>query len=220
MAASVLTENQQAFLQEVGQTPALREQFYLTGGTALAEFYLHHRYSEDLDFFSEREVDTLAIETWLADVKTRLGITKVDSQQSYNRQLYFLHTADWVLKTEFTYFPFPRIEVGRPVDNVMLDSLVDIATNKLFTIYQQPRARDYIDLYCIMHEQPLTMRELMDKARAKFDWHIDPLQLATQFVKATEAKDYPRMLLQLEPKQWQDFFLAEAKKLKSDILTD
>jgi hypothetical protein len=25
--------------------------FYLTGGTALDRFYLHHRYSEDLDFF-------------------------------------------------------------------------------------------------------------------------------------------------------------------------
>lgn len=25
--------------------------FYLTGGTALSRFYLHHRYSDDLDFF-------------------------------------------------------------------------------------------------------------------------------------------------------------------------
>jgi len=27
----------------------------LSGGTALSEFYLHHRFSEDLDFFSEKE---------------------------------------------------------------------------------------------------------------------------------------------------------------------
>jgi len=26
--------------------------FYLTGGTALGRFYLNHRFSEDLDFFS------------------------------------------------------------------------------------------------------------------------------------------------------------------------
>lgn len=25
--------------------------FYLTGGTALSRFYLHHRFSDDLDFF-------------------------------------------------------------------------------------------------------------------------------------------------------------------------
>jgi len=27
--------------------------FYLTGGTALSRFYLHHRFSEDLDFFAD-----------------------------------------------------------------------------------------------------------------------------------------------------------------------
>ncbi|MEW5692252.1 MAG: nucleotidyl transferase AbiEii/AbiGii toxin family protein [Candidatus Hydrogenedentota bacterium] len=31
------------------------QKFYLTGGTALSEFYLKHRISEDLDFFCENE---------------------------------------------------------------------------------------------------------------------------------------------------------------------
>ncbi|MFH1233514.1 MAG: nucleotidyl transferase AbiEii/AbiGii toxin family protein [Patescibacteria group bacterium] len=30
--------------------------FYLTGGTALAEFYLHHRLSEDLIFFPSKNL--------------------------------------------------------------------------------------------------------------------------------------------------------------------
>lgn len=29
--------------------------FYLTGGTALSEFYLQHRYSDDLDFFTRKD---------------------------------------------------------------------------------------------------------------------------------------------------------------------
>lgn len=220
MAVSVLTKQQRQFLQQVGQSPAIKDLFYLTGGTALAEYYLHHRYSEDLDFFSEAAVEALTIETWLTDIRERLGVTTIDSQQSYNRRLYFLHTAGIVLKVEFTYFPFPRIERGQLADGVPLDSLLDIATNKLFTIYQQSRARDYIDLYCILEKETFTINELADKARAKFDWHIDPLQLATQFVKATVVKDYPRMILKLAPAQWRDFFVGEAKKLKADILTD
>ena len=32
------------------------EVFYLTEGTALARFYFQHRYSEDLDFFSQKEL--------------------------------------------------------------------------------------------------------------------------------------------------------------------
>lgn len=31
---------------------SLRLGFYLTGGTALSRFYLDHRYSDDLDFFT------------------------------------------------------------------------------------------------------------------------------------------------------------------------
>ena len=33
------------------------DRFYLTGGTALSRFYCHHRYSEDLDFFSSAELE-------------------------------------------------------------------------------------------------------------------------------------------------------------------
>ncbi len=34
--------------------------FYLGGGTALSRFYLQHRYSDDLDFFSHDAVPTRA----------------------------------------------------------------------------------------------------------------------------------------------------------------
>ena len=44
------------------------------------------------------------------------------------------------------------------------------------------------------------------------------MQLGTQLLKATEAKDYPRMIKKLEPKTWQEFYIAEAKKLKGEIL--
>ena len=39
---------QDAVLETVFEEPL---GFYLTGGTALGRFYLHHRYSDDLDFF-------------------------------------------------------------------------------------------------------------------------------------------------------------------------
>ncbi|NIQ91474.1 MAG: hypothetical protein GWN58_66005, partial [Anaerolineae bacterium] len=48
----LLTPLQRRLLREIGQSP-LREEFFLTGGTALAALYLHHRYSVDLDLFTE-----------------------------------------------------------------------------------------------------------------------------------------------------------------------
>lgn len=47
----VLTPFQVDFLRAFARTP-LNSRFHLTGGTALAAFYLRHRLSEDLDFFT------------------------------------------------------------------------------------------------------------------------------------------------------------------------
>lgn len=217
MENSTLTERQIQFLRLFGQVQSLPEQFYLSGGTALAGFYLHHRYSEDLDFFSESEINVEALNIFFKKIQAQLGFTKIDFQQSYNRNLFFLHFNDEVLKLEFTYYPFTPIEKGILEYGVRIDSLRDIAVNKLFTIYQQTRARDYIDLYCICQEKHWEAVELTAQAKAKFDWHIDPLQLGTQFMKAEEAKDYPRLIRKLDSREWQTFFREEAKKLKSEV---
>ena len=218
MTGSILTERQIAVLTLLGSHAWVRETFYLTGGTALAGFYLQHRLSEDLDFFAEQEFDLASLTAFLQTIKAETGFKKADLQQSFNRNLVFLHFDDEILKLEFTYFPFPRIERGGTEYNLHIDSLTDIAVNKLFTIYQQVRARDYIDLYCICKEHAIDLHDLLSKARLKFDWHMDPLQLGTQCWKVTEAKDYPQMIKNIAPEEWQRFFLVEAKKLKPLIL--
>lgn len=217
MKPELLTERQQAVLELVGRDKALTARFYLTGGTALAAFHLGHRYSEDLDFFSELEVDVLPVNVFWKQHKTALGFTSFEYQQSFNRNLFFLQFPDGALKTEFTYFPFPRIEEGQREYGVAIDSALDIAVNKLFTIYQRTQARDYVDLYCLAREKGFTIADLTARARLKFDTHVDPLQLGAQFVKVHEAKDYPRLIVKIKPRDWEAFFIAEAKKLAPQI---
>lgn len=217
MTNKILTQNQIVVLQKIGQIKFLTDNFYLTGGTALAAFYLHHRLSEDLDFFSEKEFDILNLDIFFNQLKKELGILKIDFQQSYNRNLFFLQFKDDVLKTEFTFFPFKRIENGFKENNIEIDGILDIAVNKLFTIYQRTKARDYIDLYFICEENGFSIDDLIKKARIKFDWHIDPIQLGTQFIKSKEADDLPKMIKKINNKEWQNFFIEEAKKLKKDI---
>lgn len=218
MKIEVLSKLQKDFLEEIGRIHYLKDNFYLTGGTALAAFYLQHRYSEDLDFFSEREVDMINLDASVVKLKTFPGVVKVDFEQSYNRNLIFFHFKKIVLKTEFTFFPFPRIEKGEAQYGLSIDSLLDIAVNKLFTIYQRSAARDYIDLYFICKENKFEISDLIKKAKIKFDWHVDPLQLGTQFIKSAEAKDYPRMIVDIKQEEWQNFFLEKAKELRSEVL--
>ena len=214
----ILTDRQVVVLKAIGAEKQLAKYFYLTGGTPLAAFYLGHRLSEDLDFFSEEEVDPLAIRTFFQIHKKEWGIKKIDTQQSFNRNLFFLHFVDEILKMEFTYFPFPRIEKGMKKYGITIDSLEDIAVNKVFTIYQRTKARDYIDLYVLCKKEGFSITDLVKRAQVKFDWYVDPLQLGAQFQKAREAPDLPRMVEEIAPEVWQTFFEKEAKKLKTKIL--
>jgi len=218
MAKTILSDNQIKILEAVSNDNEICRFFYLTGGTALAEYYLQHRLSEDLDFFSEKEFDIQAINIFFAKNKKLLGINKIDIQQSFNRNLIFLHLKDDVIKTEFTYFPFPRIEKKVKRNRLFIDSLEDIAVNKLFTIYQKPRSRDFVDLYLIIKKTGWKIGDLIKKAKIKFDWHIDYLQLGSQFMMVKTVKDYPRMILNLKNNEWQKFFIDQAKSFSGKII--
>lgn len=217
--SSILSKNQTHILSLLSNEKLIVESFYLSGGTALAEFYLQHRLSEDLDFFSEKEFDSLFISSTFKKIKNKAGIKKVHFEQSFNRNLFFLELEKDTIKTEFTYFPFTRIESKKQFGNLYIDSLIDIAVNKIFTIYQKPRSRDFIDLYCIlMQEKSWKIDELVEKAQIKFDNYLDPLQLSSQFVKVGVLKDYPNMIKKIDKQEWQGFFIKEARKLAESKL--
>ena len=184
---SVLTKNQKLFLGLFSKDKNLFNVFYLTGGTALAEFYVPYRYSDDLDFFSEIEVDTQAVLSSIKKYKKTLKYKTVEFNTSYNRNLFFLNFGDYVLKVEFTYFPFPQIERIKIINGLVVDSSLDIAVNKLFTIYQKPRSRDFMDLYMLIKKYGYNIKDLTSKAKSKFDWHVDPIKLGTQFIKNGRA---------------------------------
>jgi hypothetical protein len=216
----VLNPEQELFLNLITQEKSLTKLFYLSGGTALTVFYLFHRKSEDLDFFSETEFDPLITYTFLRKIKTKLKIKKIDLQQTFNRNIYFLYLGALKkpLKVEFTYYPFKQIEKGKNVGSLNIDSVLDIAVNKAFTISQNPRTRDFIDIYFILKKYPkVDFKDLLKKARVKFDWHIDYINLGTQLLKVKILKDYPIMLKDFDYGEVEDFFLQEAGKLKEQI---
>jgi len=72
----ILNKNQKILLEYFSKEDFIND-FYLTGGTALAAFYLNHRYSEDLDFFTEKEnIDIPALTFYFQSLKSKLNIKK------------------------------------------------------------------------------------------------------------------------------------------------
>ena len=127
-------------------------------------------------------------------------------------QLFFSRTN--ILKVDFNYYPFPRIEKGITYNKLVVDSILDIAVNKVHTIAMKPRARDFIDIYFIIQKMGYKFDDLVKNAKIKFDWHIDPIQLGSRLFQASEATDFPRMIKKISNKEWRDFFIHEAEKLK------
>jgi len=217
MEQTILTTTQRKALITIAANLIVKKQFYLTGGTALSEYYLHHRLSEDLDFFSEQEVDIVWLTSFAKSIKSHIHANKVDIQQTFNRNLIFFTVGKDLLKTEFTYFPFTQIENPQIKNGISVDSLVDIAVNKFFTIYQQPASRHFIDLYCILEIASFHWEDLTKLARIKFDTVIDPIQLGSQLVMAKTIGLLPNMIKTIKEDVWRNFYLQRAKELKDKI---
>ena len=215
---TILTKDQQKLLDLFDKEPTLCKRFYLTGGTALTEFYFKHRFSEDLDFFNEEEFSLLPLQAFTKKAEKALKAKKVEYQNFLGLHTFIFYlTKNETLKVDFNYYPFPRILKGLKFGNIIIDSDYDIAVNKVHTIAMQPRARDYIDIYFLIKEKGYAFRDLLMKAKAKFDWHIDAAQLGVQLLKARDTKDFPRMFKKINHQEWQDFFVKEAKRLEKKI---
>ena len=70
---TILTETQRFFL-ELFCKQSLSKKFCLSGGTALAAFYIPYRYSEDLDFFSLEEIKIDELVAFIRSIKSILGL--------------------------------------------------------------------------------------------------------------------------------------------------
>ena len=69
---AILTDFQKSVLRACATEPMFQD-YYLTGGTALSEFYLGHRFSEDLYFFTEVPQGVARAENLINTIADKLG---------------------------------------------------------------------------------------------------------------------------------------------------
>lgn len=215
---TILTPFQQKFLELLANDPYVTRRFYFTGGTALSEFYLKHRLSEDFDLFSENEVQYSPVDSFLTKIAPKLGIVEREHRPFLGLHSFMLRLKNGgKFKIDFNFYPHPRINIGKKYKKLHIDSLYDITVNKVHTLFLKPRTRDYVDIYYIFQSGDYDWRRLVLDAKAKFDWHIDPLLLGSQLKRAATITDLPKMLLPFNRKDMDAFFTSEAKKLEKDI---
>lgn len=205
------TKEQQIILDEVKKSEYLNSNFYFTGGTALSAFYLQHRYSDDLDLFSQKKFDNQVIltliEEWGRKHKFTLQSRFIEVVYIFN----LLFSNKEKLKIDLSYYPYKRLEKGMAVDNLEVDSLLDIAVNKVLTISQRSEVKDFVDLYFLL--QKFHVWDLITGAKIKFRREIEPLLLGADFLKVEDFDFLPKMILPLTLEELRAFFRKKAKEV-------
>lgn len=205
------TKEQQLIFEEIAQNEFLSKHFYFTGGTALSSVYLQHRYSDDLDFFSTEQFDNQVIFTLLGQLADKHHFTFQSRQIEvvYIFSLIFANKAE--LKLDFAYYPYKQLEESKVIDGMKVDSLQDIAVNKLLTVSQRSDVKDFVDLYFLLQE--FTVWDLMEGVKIKFKVRIDPFLLGADLLKVEDFDYLPKMITPLEIEDLKSFFRQKAKDI-------
>lgn len=219
MGKTILTPRQFKFLELAAQEEELTRWYYLTGGTVLAEFYLKHRLSDDIDLFTISDVNDREIDKIIKKATAILKAKEYTKRKISGLFTYQLIFPDGTLKVDFNNYPFEPIERGIKWKNLRVDSYYDIAVNKVNTILGRLQIRDFIDLYFMLKEEYFSLEQLMTRVEDKFNIKVDQYYLASQFFKIIDLpKAHPKMLKPFSFEKMQQYFKKEAKRLGKSVL--
>ncbi len=220
MGKTILTSRQFKFLELAAKEKEIIRWYYLTGGTALAEFFLKHRLSDDIDLFTTSDVNDLETDKIIKKALEVLNAKKFTKRKISGLYTYQLIFADGsILKIDFNNYPFKQIERGLKWRGLNIDSYYDIAVNKVNTILGRLQIRDFIDLYFMLREEYFSLEQLITRTEDKFNIKVDQYYLASQFFKIIDfPRVYPKMLKPFSFEKIQEFFKKEAKRLGKSSL--
>jgi len=199
----------------------LGKPFYLTGGTALARFYFHHRESLDLDLFTnDFEQDFAEANRVILGILHALKL-EITSQVVTDTFIQYIVTDGVGNTLKVDLVKDVPVHFGMLVlrDGIQLDSLENIGSNKVLAVFGRTDAKDFIDLYWILQHTDMKFDALFRMAREK-DRGLSELYLAYALKNVEKIRLFPRMLQPLPWEEIKAYFLALARELLARIKPD
>ena len=194
--------------------------FYLTGGTALSRGYYNHRYSDDLDFFVNRD------ENFQKYVETVLNLLKQNGFV-WTSDVGFVKTVDFcsvIVKQ-------PNNETGLKLDFVndiaarfgdvvptslfyRTDSVRNILSNKITAVFRMS-PKDLVDIHRICLNESFNWSDIFAEVREK-ELGVEPCDVA-EIIQGIpqEAFDSIKWILPIDYKT----FKRDAEQVAKDMLS-
>lgn len=191
---SEISSLQKRALELFSKSP-LKDKFYWTGGTLLAYFYLHHRRSNDLDFFSDSPFVYSQIIGFIRNLKKALKLPRIDEQKIFDRREFFIHNKQ-KLRLEFVYYPHPKIKARKLWKGIRVDSLDDLAVNKFAAFFDRNDPKDLFDLYFLLTKGKYSIKKLINLTEKKFGVKFsEPAVFSEAHKSLKDLKDLTPLLL-------------------------
>lgn len=204
MFENVLPARSDKLLKDLAHS-GLLENFYLAGGTAAA-LQLGHRLSEDLDFFTDRDFDSLALERTIQP----FGQIMIANQEEGSLTVKLAE-----VKVSWLKYPYPLVEATSDFLGVSVAALFDIGLMKLTAVSSRGSRRDFIDLL-VISGQVGGLERLIDGMAAKFpgvSYSRAHLLKSLVYFEDAESEPEPRLLIDLEWPVVKQFFEQQVKNL-------
>lgn len=153
--------------------------FYLTGGTALARCYLNHRYSDDLDFFTNADPDFKTECTQAVDrLKHESGWTVEVGTVADTFVRVILEKEAALLKIDFVNdVPFHSGAIETCTIFHRIDNWRNILSNKLCSLSRRD-VKDLTDIIFIARTYEFNWPDVFAEAKQKDLW-VEPLEVCT-----------------------------------------
>jgi predicted nucleotidyltransferase component of viral defense system len=177
------SEQQRQVLGLLSRIDDLSREFFLTGGTVLSVFYLHHRSSEDIDFFSTTFRDLGSMDEMVRRAFSD-DVTLIQSSPDSYSYLIKDVKVDLIFDPLSCDQPRPTVHLQNG-KRIFIDTLDNISSNKLSAVVSRYEAKDIVDFYFISERvwrdsKKESFQFCYEKARKKEALLDDPAMAAYQ----------------------------------------
>lgn len=187
----------------------ISKKFYWSGGTLLAHYYLEHRYSLDMDFFSETEFSYNELIPFLNLLKKDLpDIKNIEEFKIFDRWEFILKNKE-ISRLDFVYYngQRKRLKPLKKYLGILIDSLEDIAANKVVAYFDRNEPKDLFDIYFILKK--FEVKKLLDFVRKKFQMEFSEFMFWSESAKSLNKLDKLRPLIVYKDRARKDKLINE-----------
>ncbi len=156
---------------------AREQRFFLTGGGALAGYYFGHRTTEDIDLFTPPGPELEEATRAMREAASEAGATLEPQRTFPEFRRLLARRGDETCIVDLVIDRAPVIDEDKPVrDGVRIDSLREIAANKLCAVIGRAEIKDLVDLEVLLRHG-IDLRGAVLDAETK-DAGADPATIA------------------------------------------